>query len=89
MNRRIHCQKLQTEADGLDKPPFPGALGEKIYQEISAAAWQQWLGHQTMLINEYRLRVIDPKAKTFLMDEMKKFLFGEGSEKPSGYVAPE
>jgi len=86
MTRMINCIKLQKEAEGLASPPYPGELGMRIYNEISAAAWDQWLAHQTMLINEYRLSLIDPKSKTFLIDEMKKFLFGQGSEKPAGFT---
>ncbi len=86
MARMIHCKKLQQEAKGLAKPPLPGALGERIYAEISQAAWQAWLNHQTMLINEYRLRLIDPEAKAFLLQEMEKFLFGTGSDKPARFV---
>lgn len=85
MTRMIDCSKLKIQAEALEKPPFPGALGEKIYQHISKQAWQQWLNHQTMLINEYRLSVIDPQAKTFLMEEMEKFLFGDGSDKPTNF----
>lgn len=86
MTRIIYCQKLQQEAEGLDTPPYPGPLGQKILENISKQAWQQWLNHQTMLINEYRLSLIDPKSKAFLREEMDKFLFGEGSAKPSGYT---
>lgn len=86
MTRMIFCNKLQKEAEGLDFPPYPGELGQKIYQHISKAAWQAWLAHQTMLINEYRLNLLDRKAREFLTKEMEKFLFGNGSEKPSGYV---
>lgn len=86
MTRMVHCTKLQKEAEGLDSPPYPGALGQRIYNEISKEAWNQWLGHQTMLINEYRLSLIDPKSRSFLMEEMEKFLFGHGSDKPSGYT---
>ena len=85
MSRKIFCTKLQTEADGLDFPPYPGDLGKRIYLEISKQAWQQWLGHQTMLINEYRLSMTDPKAREFLAGEMEKFLFGDGCDKPEGY----
>lgn len=85
MTRKIFCTKLQAEADGLDFPPYPGDLGKRIYLEISKQAWQQWLGHQTMLINEYRLSMTDPKAREFLAGEMEKFLFGDGSDKPEGY----
>ena len=86
MTRMIYCVKLQKEAEGLASPPYPGELGMRIYNEISSAVWDQWLAHQTMLINEYRLSLIDPKSKTFLNDEMKKFLFGPGSEKPAGFT---
>jgi Fe-S cluster biosynthesis and repair protein YggX len=89
MTRTIHCIKHQQEAPGLDAPPYPGALGQRIYDEISQAAWDEWLAHQTMLINEYRLSLVDPKARKFLMEEMEKFLFGVGSEKPSGFTETE
>lgn len=88
MTRIIECSKLKKSAEGLEYPPFPGALGNKIYTEISAEAWQLWLNHQTMLINEFRLSMIDPKARTFLTEEMQKFLFGEGWATPAGYVPP-
>lgn len=83
--RKVHCQKLGLEAPGLTKPPFPNALGERIYQHISAQAWELWLSHQTMLINEYKLSLIEPKSRAFLMEEMEKFLFGGGSQKPPGF----
>lgn len=86
MTRMIFCSKLQQEAEGFDTPPMPGEFGQKIYDHISKAAWDSWLNHQTMLINEYRLSMIDPKSRRFLMTEMDKFLFGDGSEKPAGFV---
>ena len=86
MPRLIHCTKLQKEAEGLAQPPLPGEKGKKIYDHISQEAWQLWLNHQTMLINEYRLSMIDPKSRAFLMQEMDNFLFGAGSDKPAGYV---
>jgi Fe-S cluster biosynthesis and repair protein YggX len=86
MSHIIYCVKLQQEAEGLETAPYPGALGQKILQQISKQAWQMWLNHQTMLINEYRLSLIDPKAREFLVKEMEKFLFGEGSAKPEGYT---
>lgn len=87
MSRTIFCAKLQAEAEGMAKPPFPGELGEKLYQNISKQAWKMWLEHQTMLINEYRLSLLDPEARKFLQDEMQKFFFGEGSEKPTGFTS--
>lgn len=89
MKRMIYCAKLTKEAEGLAQQPIPGELGKKIYEQISKAAWQLWLNHQTMLINEYRLSMIDPKSRAFLMQEMQNFLFGGGSEKPAGYVPKE
>jgi len=86
MTRTVHCAKLGREAEGLERPPYPGELGQKIFESISKEAWQMWLKHQTMLINEYRLSVVDPKARAMLEDEMQKFLFGSGSSKPEGYV---
>jgi Fe-S cluster biosynthesis and repair protein YggX len=89
MARTIFCTYLQREAEGLDRVPYPGELGQRIYAGISKEAWQQWLRHQTMLMNEYRLTPIDPKARQFLVEEMEKFLFGGGAQKPEGYVPPE
>ena len=80
--RTIHCQKLDKDAPGLEFAPYPGELGQRIYDTISAEAWDQWVSHQTILINEYRLNMMDPKAREFLKNEMLKFLFGEGSEAP-------
>jgi len=89
MSRMVNCVKLGKEAEGLDRPPYPGEIGMRIYNSISKQAWQQWLGQQTMLINEYRLSAIDPKAREFLTTEMEKFLFGDGGTVPEGYVPPE
>lgn len=88
MTHFVECLKLQKRAEGFENPPYPGELGKKIQEHISKEAWQLWLGHQTMLINEYRLSMLDPNARDFLKTEMEKFLFGQGSEKPSGYTPP-
>jgi Fe-S cluster biosynthesis and repair protein YggX len=89
MPRTIFCSYLQREAERLDRIPYPGELGQRIYENISKEAWQQWVRHQTMLLNEYRLSPIDPKARKFLVEEMEKFLFGGGAQKPEGYVSPD
>lgn len=89
MSRTIHCAKLGRDAEGLDYAPWPGALGQRIYAEISKEGWQLWLAHQTMLINEYRLNPLDPKARKFLGEEMEKFLFGGEVQQPAGYSAPD
>lgn len=84
----VFCLKLHKEAPGLTRAPFPGELGAKIYANISQEAWNQWLSHQTLLINENRLSLANPDARAFLAKEMEAFLFGDGSAKPAGYVAP-
>lgn len=86
MARMVNCVKLDKEAEGLDRPTYPGDLGKRIYQNVSKEAWQSWMGHQTMLINEYRLTPVDPKARKFLEEEMEKFFFGGGSDMPEGFV---
>tara|TARA_B110000263_G_C14949851_1_gene347590 strand:+ start:270 stop:539 length:270 start_codon:yes stop_codon:yes gene_type:complete len=83
---KIKCVKLKKEAEALDYQPYPGDIGIRIMKEISAEAWQLWMNHQTMLINEMRLSPVDPKSRKFLEEEMDKFLFGEGSEAPEGFV---
>ncbi|HET7586471.1 MAG TPA: oxidative damage protection protein [Gammaproteobacteria bacterium] len=89
MTRQVQCVVLKHEAEGLDRPPYPGDLGRRVYENVSKEGWQRWVRHQTMLLNEYRLSPIDPKARKFLEQEMEKFFFGEGSEKPEDYVPPE
>ncbi|MEM6988052.1 MAG: oxidative damage protection protein [Pseudomonadota bacterium] len=86
MSRMVQCIKLGREAEGLNKPPYPGDLGQRIFDSVSKEAWQLWLRHQTMLINEYRLTPVDPKARQFLEEEMDKYFFGGGSAMPDQYV---
>lgn len=89
MARMVQCVLLGREAEGLERVPYPGELGQRIFDNVSKEAWQKWLGHQTMLINEYRLVPFEPKARKFLVGEMEKFFFGAGSKAPEGYVTPE
>jgi Fe-S cluster biosynthesis and repair protein YggX len=84
----VHCIKLGRETEGLDRAPYPGDLGRRIYEHVSKQAWQDWLRHQTMLINENRLSPMDPKARKFLEEQMERHFFGEGAEMPDGYVPP-
>ncbi len=86
MPRTVNCIILKAEAEGLDYAPYPGELGQRIYDSVSKEAWQRWLAHQTMLINENRLTPIEPEARQFLAAEMEKFFFGVGSDRPQGYV---
>lgn len=88
MARMVKCVRLGREAEGLPAAPYPGALGQRILKEVSREAWQTWLRHQTMLINEYRLSPIDPEHRAFLEKEMEKYFFGEGSAQPAEFVAP-
>jgi len=88
MSRTVHCAKLHQDLEGLDRAPFPGELGQKIFDSISKQAWQMWMQQQTMLINEHRLSVIEPDARAFLEQNMKAFLFEDEDAKPEGYVPP-
>jgi Fe-S cluster biosynthesis and repair protein YggX len=89
MARLINCIKLNKEAEGLDFPPIPGEMGKKIFENVSKEAWNQWIQHQTMLVNEYRLNLSDLKARKYLMDQLKTYFFGSGkTDVASGYVPP-
>jgi Fe-S cluster biosynthesis and repair protein YggX len=88
MARTVKCIKLGTEAEGLDFPPYPGALGKRVYECVSKQAWQEWLRHQTMLINENRLNLADPRARKYLEEQMEKHFFGSGADVAAGYVPP-
>ena len=88
MSRHVQCVVLKREAEGLDRPMYPGELGKRIFENVSKEAWQRWVKHQIMLINEYRLVPIEPKSRKFLEAEMEKFFFGGGSERPGEYVEP-
>lgn len=89
MSRTVHCVKLGREAEGLERLPYPGDLGRRIFDNVSQQAWKAWLEHQKMLINEYRLIPVEPKARKFLEEEMEKYFFGEGAARPEGYVPPQ
>ncbi|MEN8180788.1 MAG: oxidative damage protection protein [Pseudomonadota bacterium] len=88
MSHSVNCVRLKREAEGLDRKPYPGELGQRIYENVSKEAWQEWLRHQTMLINENRISPVDPKARKFLEEQMEQFFFGAGAETPPDYVPP-
>lgn len=88
MGRTVHCVKLGREAEGLERAPYPGPLGQRIFESVSKDGWQLWLRHQTMLINENRLSPMDPKARKFLEGQMEQYFFGQGAELPPDYVPP-
>ncbi len=88
MARMVHCVKLGREAQGLDFAPYPGELGKRIYDSVSKEAWQAWIRHQTMLVNENRLSLADARARKWLAEQMEKHFFGDGAEMPTGFVPP-
>ena len=88
MSRMVNCVLLKKEAEGLDRPTYPGDLGKRVFENVSKEGWQQWVKQQTMLINEYRLTPVDPKARKFLEEEMEKFFFGEGATEIDNFVPP-
>jgi Fe-S cluster biosynthesis and repair protein YggX len=87
MTRMVQCVKLGQQAEGLDRPPYPGPLGQRIFDNVSKQAWAEWIAHQTRLINEYKLALADPAARKFLAGEMEKYFFG-GELAATGYVPP-
>ena len=88
MTRTVNCIKLGREAEGLDFPPMPGELGKRLWENVSKEAWAQWLKQQTMLINENRLSLADPRARQYLQEQVQKHFFGEGADQAQGYVPP-
>ncbi|MEE4377233.1 MAG: oxidative damage protection protein [Candidatus Competibacteraceae bacterium] len=85
MGEMVNCVRLKREAEGLDRQPYPGELGKRVFENVSKEGWQEWLKHQTMLLNEYRLSPVDPKSRAFLEEQMEKFFFGEGVETPPDF----
>ena len=88
MTRTVMCRRYQEELEGLDRAPLPGPKGQEIFETVSKKAWQEWQAHQTMLINEKHLSLMDPEARKYLQEQMDKFLAGESFDAAEGYVAP-
>jgi Fe-S cluster biosynthesis and repair protein YggX len=88
MARSVQCILRKKEGEGLDFAPYPGELGKRIYDQVSKEAWQQWLRHQTMLVNENRLNLADARARQYLARQMERYFFGEGADQPAGFVPP-
>lgn len=86
MTRMVQCVKLGRELPGLEKPPFPGELGDRIFENVSELAWQMWTEHQVLLINHYGLVLADPTARQFLMEQLEEFFFGEDAQMPEGWT---
>jgi Fe-S cluster biosynthesis and repair protein YggX len=88
MARMVNCIKMGREMEGLDEPPFDGPLGQKIYDNVSKLAWEQWQEHMKMLLNEYRLQPWKKEHQEFIVQQMEAYFFGEGAEKPKDFVPP-
>ena len=88
MSRTVFCRKLKQQLEGLAAPPFPGPKGQDIYDNVSQQAWREWLGHQTMLINEKHLNMMDREARNYLAGQRDKFLSGDDYDRAEGYVPP-
>jgi Fe-S cluster biosynthesis and repair protein YggX len=88
MAHTVFCVRYKKELEGLDEPPFDSEFGQKIYKNVSKAAWSEWIDRQKMLLNEYRLQPWTPQAQQFLVEQMEQFFFGEGSALPQEYVPP-
>lgn len=86
MTRIVHCVKLNRELPGLEQPPQPGELGQRIYENVSQQAWQMWLDQLVILINHYGLNMADPRAQDFVNDQLEEFFFGEGAQLPDDWV---
>ncbi len=89
MTRTVFCRKYKKELEGMARPPYPGPKGQELFETVSQQAWQEWLKHQTMIINEKHLSLMDPNTQKFLAEQLEKFLDGDDYERPEGYVAPE
>jgi len=88
MTRMVECVKLGKEAEGLDFAPYPGELGKRLYESVSKEAWQGWMNHQTMLVNENRLNLADQRARKYLAEQLERYFFGDGGDQAVGYVPP-
>ncbi len=86
MPRIVYCQKLHRELPGLDKPPFPGELGQRIYEGISKQAYDMWPAQQVLIINHYGLNMADPESRKILREQMEDFFFGEDASMPPGWT---
>lgn len=87
--RKVNCVILGEELEGLDFPPYPGEFGQRVFENVSKQAWDRWIGHQTMLINENRINTLDPEGRKYLKEQCEQFLFGSDFDTPAGYVPPE
>ncbi|MBD1551896.1 oxidative damage protection protein [Pseudomonas typographi] len=88
MTRTVMCRKYKEQLPALERPPYPGPKGEDIFNHVSQKAWAAWQKHQTLLINERRLNMMNAEDRKFIQQEMDKFLSGEDYAQAEGYVPP-
>lgn len=88
MTRTVFCRKHQKELPALETPPMPGSKGQELMEQISKQAWQEWMEHQTRLINEKRLKVFEPETRKYLQEQMEKFFSNEETDQIEGYIPP-
>ena len=86
--RMVHCVKFGKDLPGLDRVPWRGELGKRIYENVSKDAWKLWIEHSKMIMNEYRLNPLDPNSQKIMEEQLEQFFFGEGAKLPEGYVPP-
>lgn len=88
MSRMVKCVKLGRELPGLEEPPVKGELGDRIFEKVSAEAWEMWKEHRVLLINHYGLTMYDPRAQAFLREQLEEYFFGEDAPMPEGWTPP-
>ena len=86
--RIVHCVKFDKDMEGLDRIPWRGEIGKRVYENVSKEAWKMWVEYSKMLMNEYRLNPLDPQSQKIMEEQMEQFFFGEGAKLPEGYVPP-
>ncbi len=84
--RMVKCVKFGREMPGLDRIPWKGEIGKRVYENVSKEAWKLWLEHSKMVMNEYRLNPLDPNSQKIMEEQLEQFFFGEGAKLPEGYV---
>ncbi|MGA8144202.1 MAG: oxidative damage protection protein [Candidatus Acidiferrales bacterium] len=84
--RMVKCVKYGRELPGLDRIPWKGEIGKRVYENVSKDAWKLWLEHSKMIMNEYRLNPLDPNSQKIMEEQLEQFFFGEGAKLPEGYV---
>jgi Fe-S cluster biosynthesis and repair protein YggX len=86
--RIVHCVKFDKDLPGLDRVPWRGDIGKRVYENVSKEAWKLWIEHAKMVMNEYRLNPLDPNSQKIMEEQMEQFFFGAGAKLPEGFVAP-